>query len=79
MTFGSLPHRVLNFVPSALFSPKEAHSCACYRETQYCPDSACVQREVRAYRISVDTLLFLETIVHFHGHTRYEALHTGRL
>jgi hypothetical protein len=72
------PPRVLKFVTSTLFPSTEPHSCACYRETQYYPDSACIQREVRAYRISVDTLLFLETIVHFHGYTCYKALHTGR-
>jgi hypothetical protein len=26
----------------------------------------------------MDILLFLETIMHFHGYTRYKALHMGR-
>jgi hypothetical protein len=30
------------------------------------------------YRISMDTILFLKTIVHFHSYERYKVLHTGR-
>jgi hypothetical protein len=29
-------------------------------------------------RISMDNILFLETIVHFHSYTRYKGLHLGR-
>jgi tetratricopeptide (TPR) repeat protein len=49
-----------------------------YRKAQYLPDSACVQREARIHRVSLDTILFLETIVHFYSYTRYTALHPGR-
>jgi hypothetical protein len=72
------PPHVLKFVTSTLFSPRRHIVVLAIGEAQYYPDSACIQREVRAYHISVDTLLFLETIVHFHGYTCYKALHTGR-
>jgi len=30
------------------------------------------------YRISMDAILFLETIVHLYSYTRYKVLHMGR-
>ena len=45
---------------------------------KYLPDSACTQEESRMYRISMDAILFLETIVRFHSYTHYHVLHMGR-
>jgi hypothetical protein len=47
-----------------------------YRKTQCLPDSSCIPREPTTYRISMDTVLFLETIVHSSG--RHETLHFMR-
>jgi hypothetical protein len=49
-----------------------------YRKAQQYLHPGCDQREPRMYRISMDTVLFLETIVHFHSYMHYTHLSKGR-
>jgi hypothetical protein len=72
------PPHVPKFVFSALFLRR--HRAACnYLKTQCSLDSGWIRRESRTYRILMDAILFLETIVHFHSYARYKVLHTGRV
>jgi hypothetical protein len=49
-----------------------------YKKAQCFPDQTRSQRDPGRYRISLDTTLFRETIVHFYSSICYRLLHAGR-
>jgi hypothetical protein len=57
----------------------KAHICTLAIERHSVLQTRNVTRESpRTYRISMGTILFLETIVHFYSYEHYKVLHTGR-
>jgi hypothetical protein len=50
-----------------------------YHKAQYSPDSGCIQREPRIYHISMDTILFLETVVRSHNYSAHREIALANL
>jgi hypothetical protein len=58
---------------------KDTNRRARYRKAQRFFDQEYIQRELRAYHISMDTILIPESIMHFYSYARYRLLCSRRI